>query len=185
MLAKSGQNLVRALALVFTTVVAPIAVNVVVHDLNGEESAPARTEPASPQKQESPVSHERPSIVPPAFAPSGQSASSKQPTAVTIQPDALIHEVVQSTGHTPDEALQQALRIGLYKAIVAEFGADSWTRKGSAVFEDAWRNKGGIVRSWKTLAVTKEWKDGEERYHADVTIDLDRRALGRSVSAVH
>jgi hypothetical protein len=138
MLAKTGQNVVQALALVFTTLVAPIAVNVIVHDLNGDESVPARIDPALARKEESPSSTDRVSAAPTNLAPPGQSPPPmKLPTSVTIQPDAHIQVIVQSTGRTPDEALQQALRVALYKTIVAEFGADAWTRSGQAIFEDA------------------------------------------------
>jgi hypothetical protein len=178
MLAKTGQNIVKFLALVFTTLVAPIAVNVVVHDLNGQENAPARTAPSLARKEEPTMSSNRGPAAATTLPPPGQSPPSmKPPAATTIHPDALIRVTVQSTGHIPDEALRQALRIALYKAIVAEFGADSWAQNGQAIFEDAWRNTGGIVQSWNTLAVTKEWKQGAALYHVDVTIALDRRAL--------
>jgi hypothetical protein len=178
MLAKTGQNIGKFLTLVFTTLVAPIAVNVVVQDLNGVEHAPARTAGTIARKEEPTTSSDRGPAASTTLPAPGQSPPPLKPlTSTTIHPDALIRVTVQGTGHTPDEALRQALRIALYKAIVAEFGEDAWARSGQAIFENAWRNIGGIVQSWKTLAVTKEWKQGAALYQVDVTIAVDRGAL--------
>ncbi len=170
MLIKTGQNVVQVLAVVFTTIVAPVAVNVIVHDLNGEENAPAHAGATIHKTEEAPGGSTR-------LTSPGQSPTVKGSNAVTVQPEPQIRAVVQSTGRTPDEALQQCLRIALYKAIVAEFGADAWARGGPAIFEDAWRNTGGIIRSWKTLAATKEMRPDGTLYRVEVAIEVDRPAL--------
>jgi hypothetical protein len=178
MFTKSAQHVAQAFALIFTSVVAPVAVQLIVRDLNGDESAKAPLE--QPASQKTNLAGGGDCVVATATPPASPAPSPpprKEPHHVIIHPDALIKVVVQGTGSTHDDALQQALRMALYKASVAEVGADCWCRRGHAIFEEAWHNTGGIIRTWKTLAVTTVWQSGGWVYLATAAVEVDRQAL--------
>jgi len=178
MFAKPVQHIAQALALVFTTVVAPVVVSVVVHDLNGDNAAKVPIEQTASRKEELLPTNDPVISSGATYAQTAQSLPSKRATNhVTIHPAALIPLRIQGTGRTPDEAFQQALRTALYKVVVAEFGADCWTQRGQAIFEAAWHNAAGIVRTWKTLDVTMARQSSGLLYHATAAIEVDRRSL--------
>jgi hypothetical protein len=161
MFTKAAQHIAQALALVFTSVVAPVAVAIIVHDLKGDDAAKNPIEQSAAWKEELPRS----------------SGPVPAPGHISIQPAVLISLKIQGTGRTADEALQQALRTALYEVVVTDFGASCWAQRGQAIFEEAWRNPGGIVRTWKTLAVTMASDQGAQQYHATAAIEVDRQTL--------
>jgi len=179
---------VKVIAVVFTTVMAPVLVSLTVRDLQREDARPCPEVRKPLPKKEAPrlASDSRPAQPPspqvvqahrPQCQPGAKPASSPQPLE-TIQ------IIVQGVGRTPGEASQDALRTAVGQALAAQVDAETWARSGRAILDVVLRNCGGIILSWKELKATKEWKLTGPWHHREVAVTLDRRALVGRLRAV-
>jgi hypothetical protein len=85
--------------------------------------------------------------------------------------------IVHGVGHTPEEALHDALRTALRQALAAQVDAATWARSGQALFESVLRHSSGLILSCKELGASKEWRLLGALHHKDVAVEMNRRAL--------
>ena len=163
---KTSGGFGKVVAVVFTSVVAPVLVHVAVRDSNGDEAPPSRS--AAARVSEDPSAGPRPPVVPTGFA--SQSPASAPPV-VTLQ------VIVQGAGKTPEEALRQALHTALDRAAAALVDAESWASNGAALRASLARDGGDLIRGWRDLGGRKEWKLRGTVYHREVAVDVNREAL--------
>jgi hypothetical protein len=177
MVVKRIQAVGQAFVVVFSSLVAPVAVQLIIRDLNGEETTPVRHEqPVLPRVEPLPAR-----VVTPGLTPAGPMAQLPAPVALApplqFPIESFIQSVAQGTGRSPDEALQHAFRVALTRGLASQFDAGTWQRDGQVILDDALRNTSGIVRSWRELSASKEWKLVGSVYHVEVAMEIDRRAL--------
>jgi hypothetical protein len=165
MAAKVGGFMGKVLAVVFTSIVAPVVVDLAVRDIHGEGDSPARS---SSFQEEMP----RPNM--PAAPPI---------TSSTPQSGEIACVIAQGVGRTPEEAHQDALRAALRRAIATQVDPNTGTRGGQTLFESVWRDRGGLIQSWKELKSKKEWHLGRSLYHEEVAVRLNYRVLGDRLRA--
>jgi hypothetical protein len=159
--AKLANSFGKLVAVLFTSVVAPILVNVVVKDLNGEEVTP-RAETAAVENV----------VVRPAPLP-----------AVTEPAPASLQVIVEGVGKNPDDAFRDALRTALSRASAAQVDAARWTRFGPALVEDVVRDRDRLVVAWRELSATKEWRLRGTLHHREIAVELNREALAERLQA--
>jgi hypothetical protein len=179
MVVKRIQAVGQAIVVVFSSLVAPVAVQMIVRDLNGEETTPARHEqPSSPKVEALPARVVSPGLMPvPATTQLPSPVAPTPPPPPALPLESLIQSVAQGTGRSPEEALQQAFRIALSRGLASQFDTGTWQRNGQAILDGALRNTSGIVRSWRALSASKEWKLVGSVFHAEVAMEIDRRVL--------
>jgi hypothetical protein len=163
MAAKVGGYMGKLLAVVFTSVVAPVLVDVAVHDLHGEPDRP--TAPAAPSAV-------------------WQAPQAVSPADTAARPDEVACVVAQGVGPTPEEALRNALRAALWRAVAARVDAETWNRNGQALFENLWRDSRELILSWKELAARKEWRLRGNLHHEELAVTLNCRLLTDRLRAV-
>lgn len=174
MFAKPAQCIAQTLTLVFTSVIAPVVVSVVVHNLTGDDATNVPNAHGASQKTDLPPTA---GLAITAMSPGQSLPPNNVPSHSTMQPEAHLQVIVQGTGRTPDQALQHALRTALHTVIVGEFGTDCWNRYGQGIFDAAWRNTGRIIRTWKNLAMTMSREQGVPLYQARAAMEVDRESL--------
>jgi len=164
-MARSVGVLAKVVAVVFTSVVAPVVVNVATRDLTGNEP------PAAHEVRTSLPRDERTPPAPPVPAP---------PPA----PAEVTEVIAHGAGGTPDEAVQDALRTALARAVAAHVDAETWARYGSALVERVAPHAGELIRSWKELTASRQWRWRGPLYHCEVAVALHRQALADRLRAV-
>ncbi len=152
-MARIAGGFAKIAAVVFTSVVAPVLVDVAIR----EEKAALEAKGHTPAQREEPI---RP-----------------QPIAMAPPPVEVTEVIAHGCGATPEEALQDALRTALCRAIVAQVDADTWARRGPALFEGVARHGGEVIRSWKDLGAAKQWRLRGPLHHRDVAVEVNHQAL--------
>jgi hypothetical protein len=162
-------------AVLFTSLVAPVLVNMTVMDIKtdlfafqykdqpcvGDESAPADSSGR-------------------AIIPRGEAAQSppiaevKRTKPQTVEVTQII---VQGTGKTPKEALQDALRNGLARAVAAQVGAEVWAKYGQSLLGKVSRDSEGLIRTWTVIRTSKELKLTGTLHHKEVAMEVDHHAI--------
>ncbi len=151
MTAKLGGYLSKFFAVVFTTILAPVLVDLVVRDIHGAGHKPDATPPAVAQ----------PAPAPPSPSPSAE----------------VVHIIVQGMGRTRAEALQNAFRTALLQAIADRNDASARADRNSDLVDAILRDGNGLIVSWKELGTKKEWRLKGSLYHREVAVTLDGRRL--------
>lgn len=183
MAAKQTQSMVQLLTVIFTSLIAPVLVSVIARDLSDQDPTPANTEPTRLCQKESPTPSVHASLTVNRSPQPVQSPAVQTPLPpMATPPDALIQVIAQGTGHTPEEAFQQAVRTALSKALAAQVDVDTWSRSGPLLADDAVRNADRIIRGCRSLGATKQWKLGGSVHHTEVAIDMDRLCVAGPVA---
>ncbi|HWG42818.1 MAG TPA: hypothetical protein VN688_08545 [Gemmataceae bacterium] len=188
MAAKVGGFMAKVVAVVFTSIVAPVLVNVAVQDIHGEDDkldssvqsssfqdeTPRSYVPAIPAIPSSTIGWQAPQLLTPTTPTTPSTPRSIEITSV----------IAHGVGRTPEEALQAAFRAALRRAIITQVDADAWTRQGAVLFESVWRDRSGLILSWKELKTKKEWHLRGSLHHEAVAVQFNYRALGERLRMI-
>jgi hypothetical protein len=174
MTAKIGTFIAKVLAVVFTSIVAPVVVDLAVRDIHGAGDKPESAARASSAKEEKP----RPIAPVTTGWQAPQSSTQADPISLsTPQTGEVASVIVRGVGRTPETALHDALRAALRQAVAAHVDADTWARRGQALVESMYRDSSGLILGWKELKSTKEWRLRGTVHHEEVAVRLNYRAL--------
>lgn len=152
----------KAIATIFTSIVAPILVAWAVHDLQGEEKAPR---PAA-----------RPALRDAAPEPAKVEPAPPIAARNSLVAAAAFEQRVTGVGRTPQDAARNALRTAVERAVAARLDADTWARRGPAIVEAVLRSNGLIV-SWRVQSTSRQWRVRGTFYSCDVSVGLSRAVL--------
>jgi hypothetical protein len=158
-------------AVVFTSIVAPVLVNLVTRDTTGESGKRTWNEPAllGPMK---PIYSTIPAARPfPLEMPSSQLAPATAP------PVEVVRVVAHGSGHTHEAALQEALSTALRQVLAAQLDTETWSRKGTALCVGVLHRREGLILGWKDLGTRKEWGLRGPIYHEEIAVEVNLRAL--------
>jgi hypothetical protein len=168
---------VKVVAVIFTSLVAPLLVNIAVMHLKAEGGTPPASERTMAQKERN--EHISGS------SNAGEVLSiSHAMQAPTSELSEMIRVIVKGSGRTPEEALQDGLRTSLSRAIAAQVGAETWAKYGPSLFGKVSRESAGIIRGWNEIGSSKEWKLRGIVHYKEVAVVVDRIALERRLRAV-
>lgn len=156
MTAKLGGYLSKFFAVVFTTILAPVLVDLVVRDIHGAGHKPDAAPPSISQKEP-----------PPPPSPSAE----------------VVHIIVQGMGRTRAEALQNAFRTALLQAIADRNDASARADRNSDRVDAILRDGSGLIVSWKELGTKKEWRLKGSLYHREIAVTVDGRRLTERLRA--
>ena len=173
--AKVAGLLRKLIAVVFTTIVAPVLVTVIAGNWNdGAPQADRGAQQATGQAQL------RPSVILPAplLAPSKSSAVLYQlHSRPAPQLPEIAQVIVHGTGLTPQDALQNAFRTAIQEALAGQLDQDAWARNGPYLVERIFRQREGIILNWKESNTRKEWRLLGTLHHTDVTVGINLSLL--------
>jgi hypothetical protein len=175
MAAKLGGYLSKFLAVVFTSILAPVFVDLVVHDIHGESNKPDAVPPSV--KAETP---RPPAEVNPTITVSRKEAPPSPSPSPGVE---VVHIIAEGMGRTPREALQNAFRTALLQALADRGDASTWTKGNSDLVDAILRDGNGLIVSWKELGTKKEWRLKGPLYHREVAVTVDGRRLADRLRA--
>ncbi|HWY85563.1 MAG TPA: hypothetical protein VNX28_02505 [Gemmataceae bacterium] len=165
----------KIVAVLFTSLVAPVLVNMTVMDIKADLSAFQHKEQPCIGGGSAPADSSGRAMIPHAeAAQSPPNAEVKRTKPQTVEVTQII---VQGTGKTPKEAIQDALRNGLARAIAAQVGADAWVKYGQVLLGNVSRNSAGLIRSWTEIGTSKELRLKGTVHHKEVAMEVDHHAL--------
>src|SRR5690242_5696575 len=133
MAAKQSGPFGTLLSIVFTAVVAPVTVSLIIQNVNLGEARTILHEPA------------RPSAPP--------SATGKDTPAPL---DERSQVIAQGIGWTPEEALQDALRNALRTTVTGMVDPNIWARHGEKLFAAILSDNAGLIVNHKDLRIMAE-----------------------------
>lgn len=172
-------------AVLFTSIIAPVVVNLAVRDTPNEESRVVREErPALRQMESSQplysfLADRVLSQSAHLLFPQGQNAS---PT--TVHPPRTVRIIAFGVGRSPETALQNALHSALRQALASQVDEETWARNGSALFAGIVRDNGSLIRGWTELGTRKEWKLSGLFYRKTATVEVNLTALAERLRPV-
>src|SRR5438128_1206770 len=134
MAAKGNGPFGTLLSIVFTAVVAPVTVSLIIQNVNLGEGRTLLQEPK-------------------------RTANDNPPSL-----DARSQIIVQGIGWTPEEALQDALRNALRTTLTNLVDPTVWARQGQALCKAILRDDAGLIVSHKDLRITAECQQGKQFY---------------------
>ncbi len=139
---------------IFTAVVAPVTVSLVIQHVNLGEAKSIRQETTQPATPLAVVLPERP-VSPPEQSP----------------------VIAQGIGWTPEEALQDALRNALRTTVTGMVDANVWARHGQDLFTAILRDSAGLIVSHRDLRFSSDWQQGRQVYSRTVNVVVARQLL--------
>lgn len=145
---------IKVSAVVFTTILAPVLVNILVSNIKSEAKSP----------EVSPVNIASPN------------PRSDAPEAEVPEAGETIHLIVQGVGKTSPEALEDALRTALVRAVAEQVDPDL-PHNRQALAERLLGNHAGLIRGWRELRASKEWKLRGTVHHREVAVQVHRPGL--------
>lgn len=150
----------KVIATVFTSVVAPVLVAWVVHDLQGEEKPPWS-----------------------AVTTATRQAPKTAPVTVRVAPSVeAIGQRVIGVGRTPADAACNALRTAVERAVADQLDADTWARRGPALVEAVLQGN-DLVVSWRPQSMVRQRRVRGTLYHCEVAIGLSRPVVRDRLAA--
>jgi hypothetical protein len=184
MATKRGGNVVQLVTLVFTTLIAPVLVQVIARGFDSDDGGPTSSAQTTARYQEPsrPCDSCTAAMPPPPFPPPAPVVKGSQVSATPPAED-LIEVIVDDAGRTSAEALQQALHTALSRALAAQLDERTPSRTVTALLDDVWNHRDAVIRRWKILGATKHWKLTGAVYHVQVAVELDRRSLWSRLGA--
>lgn len=182
MITKAAGFLLKIIAVLFTSLVAPVLVHVIVQNGTTPASKPCFCDQKA-AKQEEVAQSSHSCAVPLAPTNPVEQASLASPPPMQLTPE-ITRIVVQGVGRTPADASQNALRTAVQTALAAQVGPDTWTRSGQLLFEHILRNSEGIILGWKELRASREWKLRGTVHHAEVAVEVNMSLLAQRLRAV-
>lgn len=207
-MAKVAGFFAKVIAVVFTSVMAPVLVSMALRDSQGGTGKLCRNDQRPPHEKSRALSRReilppRPAFAsePPLSAHSAEQTSSRStapaesPPFPTVRlsppmcrpaapPPDVIDVIVHGVGRTPEEALRDGLGTALRQALAAQVDAATWARNGQNLFEVIRPCGGDFLLGWKELGATKEWRLLGTLHHKDLAVKLNRRALLDRLRAV-
>lgn len=171
-------------AVVFTSIVAPVLVNLAVRETPDKASKPEWDEPVAVQQLETPPSTYSTSSFP-TLSHNGQSLSHYHDAFADSQPVQTVRIIVRGVGRTPELALQDALHRALRQASASMVDARSWARNCSALCAGILRDSDGLILGWQDLGVRKEWRGKELVYHNEAAVEVNLTALANRLRAIY
>ncbi|HTU90696.1 MAG TPA: hypothetical protein VMF69_11525 [Gemmataceae bacterium] len=161
----------KLFAVLFTSIVAPVLVNLVVRNTPEAVSSPAHNEQTvSGQVQTSS----------PAY-----SAVSSFVLSSTAQPMQIARVIVSGTGLTSEAALQDAVHTALRQALASLVDAEIWSRNNSILCADVLHDLDGILLGWKELGTRKERGPRGLFYHKEAAVEVNLTALADRLRVRH
>ncbi len=164
MIAKIQGCFGKFLAVVFTSIIAPVVVDMAVRDIHGEGTKPAAEARPSSLKEETP--------------------RSPSPSSAPLSPGEVVCVIAQGTGWTSEEAIRDALRTALLQALAARVDANTWSRQRQTLGENILQDSGRLILDWKELGSRKEWRLRGIRYHEEIAVRVNGRALAERLRVV-
>lgn len=156
----------KSIPILFTSIVAPLFVNLAVRNTPEAVSSPAHSEQtASPQLAYPTVS----SFVLSPAAP----------------PKQIVRIIASGTGRTTEAALQDAVQKALRQALVSLVGAETLAANDATLYASVLQNVGGVLLGWKDLGGRKEWKARGSFYHEEVAVEVNLTALADRLRVRH
>jgi hypothetical protein len=176
MAAKLGGYLSKFLAVVFTSILAPVFVDLVVRDIHGESHKP--DDAPSSVKAETP-----------------RSTTEVNPTITVCRKEALpspsptprvevVRVIAEGMGRTPSEALQNAFRTALFQVIADRVDGSTQACANPDLVDAILRDGSGLIVSWKELGAKKEWRRKGTLYHREIAVTVDGRRLADRLRVV-
>lgn len=155
-------------ATVFTTLVAPILVSLVVRDLTREDT----------QNHQAGQEHSQQNAPQRPYGPEARAAA---PSPAAEKPE-IVQAVGHGTGRTPEEALQDALRTALRAVADTCFAPRLASQQQAALVEVVLRGPQSPVLRWQDRGGSSSWKWGGRVYEREVAVAVDSRALARCLN---
>jgi hypothetical protein len=170
MSAKLAANFFKVLAVLFTSLLAPLLVNMAERDLNGtdvkgHEPAAVHDDPYPPG---SPIVQN--------VSPQN-TITVRQSGYLPAAPIDTLHIVAEGQGKTPTDAAHDALRAALFKAIAAEMSMEARQHDGPTLTASILRDSSSLVVTWKELNAWKVWKLRGTVHHKEIAVEVNRQAL--------
>lgn len=186
MAAKVGGYLGKFLAIVFTSIVAPVMVDLVVRDIHREPNKPNTAQVSSQEDMSRPLEELTPAIAPnwqqsQTFScplPAETETPSPSPSAEVVR------VITQGVGRTPGEALQNAFRNALLQAITDRVDTSARARKNPEFFETLLRDSSSLIVGWQELGIKKEWRLKGTLYRQKVAVTVDCHLLADRLGSV-
>jgi hypothetical protein len=162
-------------AVLFTSLVAPVLVNMTVMDIKTDLFAFQHKEQPCFGNGSAPPDNSGRAMIPHAkAAQSPPNAEVKRTKPQTVEVTQII---VQGTGKSPKEAQQDALRNGLARAIAAQVGAEAWAKYGQSLLGKVSHDSAGLIRNWTVIGTSKELKLTGTFHHQEVAMEVDHHTL--------
>jgi hypothetical protein len=163
-------------AVVFTSLVAPVLVNLAVRDVPDETGRP---EPASSRQREA-LGQNYPSLPDPTPFSHVEPQPPQQPpsTFPTASPSLkTVRVIARGVGRTPEAALRDALYAALRQVMASQVDALTWSQKGPDLCAGVLWNGNGVLVSWRNLETRKHWSLKGMVYQEDVAVEVNLNAL--------
>jgi hypothetical protein len=160
MAVRTVRLLAKLSAALFTSVVAPILVNVAVRDLNAEGPEAQSAGQASAQPR----------------ATSGTPMTSAAATPLPL-PAETAQVLARGEGKSQAEALSDALHNALRLALAARVGAVAWERDGQVLSRVILGDGTGLILRWEDRSSTSHWRLGGRVYRREVAATVNCRVL--------
>lgn len=161
----------KLIAALFTSIVAPVLVSLVVRNTPEAVSSPIRNERtvSGPLQTSSPV----------------YPAVSSFVLSSTAQPMQIVRVIARGAGLTPDAALQDAVHTALRQALASLVDAETWTRNDSILCADVLHDRAGILVGWKDLGARKVWGPRGLSYQKEAAVEVNLTALADRLRVRH
>lgn len=173
----------KFLAVIFTSIVAPVLVNLAVRDTSDKATKPTRDEQAALRQLEAPQST-YPSDPSHTLSPNGRPLPPCQDALATAsRPTRTVRIIVHGVGRTPEAALQDALHVALRQTLASLVDAETWTRNGSALCAGLLRDSSGLLLGWQDLGIRKEWGRKGLCYHSEAAVEVNLTAMAERLRA--
>jgi hypothetical protein len=163
----------------FTSLVAPVLVNMIMMATKRADSALVRCDHLNSAKCSAPIDSSGAAMN--SEAARTQSLANGEGHGTKSQPVEITRIIVRGAGKSPQDALQDALRNGLARAIAAQVGPDAWTKYGQVLLGKVLADSGGLIRSWTEIGTSKELRLRGTLHHIEVAVDVDHHALAARV----
>lgn len=165
----------KLLAVVFTSLVAPVLVNLATRETSDKINKPDRDEQvAFPLETSQPIYSSNSFHAP---SPNGQSLSQYHDAFAAPQPGQTVRIIVHGIGRTPDLSLQDALHSALRQASASIVDAASGATSCSTLCADILRDNGGLILGWQELGIRKEGGRKGVFYHLEAAVEVNLTAL--------
>ena len=92
--------------------------------------------------------------------------------------------VVQGVGWSPEEALQDAVRIALRSSVSSMVDDATWDRHGHELVERLLQEGTGHLLDCQDLRCSGDWNNGREFYRRTVTVTVARGPLAQRLNAL-
>jgi hypothetical protein len=150
MTARTYKTLAKVAAVAFTSLIAPVAVNVVVGGMRPEAR---RQLSAGDRVSES------------GYRPPAAESGTGHASAASV--------IARGTGRTPDEALQTAALAAVRHALAVELDSGSFANLSPTVLDGVKSNLPSVISNWRERSATREWTWAGTVYRCEVEAEIN------------